>query len=763
MANNQLLASDNFASGSLASGWSPLFGALKGQVVVGTPNAVEPNATSIQAGQIWTGLSWPADQTSEVTTTTVSEAGTTLSLHVRFQSGAYSGYQANISGGAAALYVIVAGTLTQLGSTVTGLTFAAGDVWMFQVAGACLSLYQNGNRVAYFYDTTYTGGGSPGFSQTTTVNIANTKVLSWRGYNTVQQDGVWKKQGVILAPVIGDLNGVTAGSGIQCWNLFLDGNAQLLSGQVYKTWIVSNWTNDASSAMYYAESTDGIHWTRKASAVLAGVTNGSVFKNGSTYYMYGQASGASGSGNMLVYTSPDGINWTAQSPSQIIGLGPVGAWDHASFYNIIQVVVVAGTWYGFYNGEASTSTPFSTGLATSTDGINWVKHGTAPVISGVVIGSAIVNVGGTWYTWVIEKPPGITGGTALDPFEMVRYSSPDLINWTLSSHSLHRSQIYESLNALTGGCGAPAAIIDVGGVAWMWINGGPNDAANPEVGQLSLAIAPTSTANLVKFPEDAVAQTASDAFTSGTGNLSPSWVTPPGLSKLQIAPGNLVEASVINTVCGQAYTAAGPLNDQYSEVTVQAIGTGQYAQPAVRMSTSSQSYYTCGVTDGQCQISKVVNGTTTNLSPLLTVNVTVGDVFRLSVVGNVISIFQNGLLLLQVEDTANSLPSGFPGMVMYATSLTSAQISLWAGGTPNVLPAYPASAGAASSGVSVYSFTVYLKSKEAHGEHIGMQVAAIGATPAAAQQVLVQQFGSDLSQPPFGGVLVCGPAYTTLS
>ena len=64
--------------------------------------------------------------------------------------------------------------------------------------------------------------------------------------------------------------------------------------------------------------------------------------------------------------------------------------------------------------------------------------------------------------------------------------------------------------------------------------------------------------------------------------------------------------------------------------------------------------------------------------------------------------------------------------------------------------------------VNVYSFNITLKSKHKLGEHVPTKVMAIGATAAAAQSVLQQQYGSDLGVVT-GGVLVTGPAFTTLA
>lgn len=64
--------------------------------------------------------------------------------------------------------------------------------------------------------------------------------------------------------------------------------------------------------------------------------------------------------------------------------------------------------------------------------------------------------------------------------------------------------------------------------------------------------------------------------------------------------------------------------------------------------------------------------------------------------------------------------------------------------------------------VNVYSFDIHLKSKHNAGEHIPTRVLAAGATPAAAQAVLQQQFGSDLVLVS-SGVLTSSGIYTTLA
>jgi hypothetical protein len=714
MANNQLLASDSFTGGSLAAGWSAISGLSKCQVVTGTPNVTEGNVVGTAAGQIWTGSllvgsSWPNDQISEVTLgAALSVTSATVGLVVRYLSSAQTGYIAVFNGsGTLYVYADTNGTLTQISSGVTGLTFASGDVLTFQVAGCCLTVYQNGKLIFYFYDTTYTSGGYAGYDQNPASTLGSSQVSSWRGYSCVQQDGVWTKQGIVIPAIATDLTQATAGVGIQICGVLYGGNAQILSGNVYKTWIVSDWSNDAASAMYYAESLDGISWTRKSTAVLASVTNGYVFKNGSTYYLYGQASGSSGSGNMVVYTSSDGINWTQQTPTSVLGAGGSGAWDYHGFYNIATLAISGGTWYGYYIAQSASGQPFATGLATSTDGINWTKYASNPVITGVVSGSstgsairnALAQVGSKWYMWCTSNHPG-QDATALDPFECVRYVSSDLENWSLSAHSLHHSQAYESLNALTGGL-IPAAILDVNGKAYMWCDSSVGDSTAPQIGQVSLAVGPAPIASIITQNEDAMTQIASDSFTGGS--LSGNWTSPTysGSHAVQVVSGNLAEPSATSQVCIAVRTGETYSSNQYSEATLHTATTANDSIYVIaRASLSALTFYQFSVshlgTQASAGLVKWLNGSSKALGVAgYTFTPQVGDVFRLSVVTGsdgfpVLSVYQNGFLLYEVQDYVSPITSGAPGFYFYATdAIAQSQISKWAGGNANVVPTYP--------------------------------------------------------------------------
>jgi hypothetical protein len=706
MANNNLIASESMA-GVLGSNWTAITGLSKCQVTGGVS---EPNALSVEAGQIYTGSVWTNDHISEATVTVTAEATTNFQLHVRIQSGAYSGYKAAIGYTTGTIYRIDAGTATQL-ATGPSSAFAAGDVWQLAVAGSVIILYQNGKRIAYAADDTYTNG-SPGFSQFSSTDITHTKGLSWRGYGMLQQDGIWTKQGVILPLAAADI----ASSGFGRWNvsnILFEGNAQLLSGTVFKMWFMSGGNAAGNQGQSrYAESTDGISWTVRSSPVISNFGIQSLVKVGATYYAYGQAGTVQGTGNVSVYTSTDGINWSLQN-NNFLSLGTAGQWDSANIYIQCNPVIIAGTWYFLYGGVKSGDNPvvFRSGIATSPDGITTVsKSGLNPVIQNSVSGP-IVQVGNTYYTWTAAGP-GVneyrftTGfNSSFNPAETVRYSSTDMLHWSATGvHSLHCTQLYESVNMPFGNA-TSCILIDVGGRCYNYYVGGPSDSAAPQYYQISLAIGPTSTANIVTQNEDEIAQTTSDAFTSGIGDLpAANWATPVGGTKLTIVSGNKVRATSAGAY-NVMYNLVPSKADQSSQITLATLAdSNSFLVVGVRIQSGSNSGYVAQVVGGTgtltaagANLLKMTNGATTTLITATNCRPAAGDVFSLTVntVNGlpVLTLYQNGQLLMQCVDLANTYPTGQPGMGIFTSVLANTEFSGFAAGNAGVLPAYPGGGG----------------------------------------------------------------------
>lgn|SRR5579859_1763490 len=177
---NTLLATDNFASGSLAAGWSALPTFLKCQVVVGTPNVAEANTASTIAGQQWTGLTWPNDQVSEAKLQAYVVGGSPqLNLVVRGQTGSFTCYNAIIFSGKWQINKTINGSGTKI---IAGYaTTSPGDTWALWVQGSQLSLYQNGVLVGTAVDVTL-ASGNPGFYLFAST-ITNVTVSLWNGYS----------------------------------------------------------------------------------------------------------------------------------------------------------------------------------------------------------------------------------------------------------------------------------------------------------------------------------------------------------------------------------------------------------------------------------------------------------------------------------------------------------------------------------------------------------------------------------------------------
>lgn len=700
MSNNNLLASDNFqrANGPIGANWTPITGQIGSQIV---SNIAEPNAISTNCSNIYTAISWPTDHASEVTLgpSYADGVNTFTQLFVRHLTAANSGYFATINNSLAILNRMDSGTPTALSSSVA-VTIAAGDIWILQAAGACLSLYQNFKRIVWWYDATYTSG-SPGFLQFG-ATIAASQLASWRGYGAIQQDGIWQKRGIVVPALAAELP-----LGVSEPTIIYEGNPQVLAGsKVYKMW--ANTNGSGSPGTVYLESLDGISWTRQGGALASLSTyQGHLMKVGSTFYFYGQTSATFGTGAVALYTSTDGINWTLVNASVFSNTG-AAAWEGTALWDFQPVAVIGGTWYALFTAFINlTASPGpQIGLATAPDGIAWTRYGSNPVVPKTWVSSAYALVGTTWYFWFSANQGGQGGPSNFwNPNEVVRFSTTDFHTWIGPVHSTHHSQLHEGVNAGPGQCFADC-IVNVGSQAYLYTTSNPADGTTPQVYQVGVNVAPTTIQNIVGFPEDGTTQKAADGFTSGLGNLSPSWSAVTGTSPLQIVTGNLVQPGTLATNCAAMYNAFTPTNNQYVEITIHTLGDAQcYAIPCVRMQGNNTNYNaniqgTAGTQGATLNINRTVTGTNKALGVSQTVTYQVGDVIRISAVDGadgfpVISVFQNGFLLMQVQDQ-NSPPieGGTGGMLMYAqTTLANAQISSFAMGNAASLPAFPSGGG----------------------------------------------------------------------
>ncbi|MFQ5768938.1 MAG: FlgD immunoglobulin-like domain containing protein [bacterium] len=207
----------------------------------------------------------------------------------------------------------------------------------------------------------------------------------------------------------------------------------------------------------YAWSLDGIEWHRFAgNPVLSDELpweEGQIFacaviKDGDTFKMwYGAV--PTPSRKIGYATSTDGINWS-KHPDPVLQVGPFFDWDYSIIgpHTVIKEDSVYNMWYwGATGGFPFESSIIQIGLATSTDGINWVKYddpsttetpfsSSDPVLKVGAPGEWDANRAGSpmvlpteagYEMWYIGLKPPITSTTD----DLVGYAtSSDGISWT---------------------------------------------------------------------------------------------------------------------------------------------------------------------------------------------------------------------------------------------------------------------------------------------------------------------------------------------
>ncbi|MHB1452699.1 MAG: glycoside hydrolase family protein [Saccharofermentanales bacterium] len=137
------------------------------------------------------------------------------------------------------------------------------------------------------------------------------------------------------------------------------GNCTIKTGGIYKTW----WTRgDPHDTIWYAESTDGVHWYGARKVLTASestwekmhVADPSVVYYNNRYYMFYESNYTvtpeASDSNILLATSADGINWNKypdnsnpqpviQTPTALLGQGYYGVGQPCVFVKNSQFVM----------------------------------------------------------------------------------------------------------------------------------------------------------------------------------------------------------------------------------------------------------------------------------------------------------------------------------------------------------------------------------------------------------------------------------------
>lgn len=179
----------------------------------------------------------------------------------------------------------------------------------------------------------------------------------------------------------------------------IGGPSVIFDGTTYKMWYsCGSGTGYSGDGICYTASSNGINWAKYGKVMTNGTSNWegrvyapSVMFNGTTYKMWYQGSDPTDAsrGRVFYAESSNGINWTKYG--LVLNVGGNGGWDDWNIYN--PKVVFNGTHYlMIYAAQAVIyQYPHGVGLAISTNGINWTKYAANPVFQA---GSS-----GEWDDW----------------------------------------------------------------------------------------------------------------------------------------------------------------------------------------------------------------------------------------------------------------------------------------------------------------------------------------------------------------------------
>lgn len=174
------------------------------------------------------------------------------------------------------------------------------------------------------------------------------------------------------------------------------------------------------------------------------------------------------------------------------------------------------------------------------------------------------------------------------------------------------------------------------------------------------------------FSLPSTAQTATDPFTYANGNLNtanPNWVQQTGT--FTINTNRAFGSAAGNSNAYRSDVAA--VADQYATVTAVVNGTAatQNCGPAVRMSTSAQTFYGVQYASATFRIIKCVTGTVTAIANFDASAPVTGDTVTIIVRGNMLYALKNGVLVGSFLDYNSIILTGRSGIWNAGNSTTN--------------------------------------------------------------------------------------------
>jgi hypothetical protein len=228
----------------------------------------------------------------------------------------------------------------------------------------------------------------------------------WTIHYATSADGItWTGDTEVLA---------ASGSGYDATKV--GGPTVINDGGTYKMWFSAR---DAAAkwTIGYATSSDGLTWAKVGKVLDTGLVGSwdsamvrepSVIKDGGTYKMWYAGAAAWPAFKMGYATSSDGTTWTKHLTNPVFS-GTSGGWDGFQVY-APSVVKDGSTYHMFFSGtDENSSGVWSTGSATSSDGIAWTEEERNPILIPDTLDSldyaSGLNDGGIWKLWYSYVSP----------------------------------------------------------------------------------------------------------------------------------------------------------------------------------------------------------------------------------------------------------------------------------------------------------------------------------------------------------------------
>jgi len=193
-------------------------------------------------------------------------------------------------------------------------------------------------------------------------------------------------------------------------------------GSHFHMWY-SGW-NGSKERIGYATSPDGTSWTKHPGNPVIDVgppgswndyvvRSGAVIFDGASFKMWFTGWRSSLDGKVGYADSPDGINWTKR-PDPVLEPGGTSGnpWDTPMVFH--PEVEFDGSTHSMWYSGGDWSTSYL-GYGYSTDGVEWTKYGGNPVIQTSdesIESTSVIFDGSTWLMWYVDESYQISHATS---------------------------------------------------------------------------------------------------------------------------------------------------------------------------------------------------------------------------------------------------------------------------------------------------------------------------------------------------------------